>query len=137
MARILVVEDNADLAFGLRTTLEIEGHSVEVADHGIAGLERLRAAPPELLILDLMLPGIDGYGVLRTLRAEGYTLPVLILTARSEEADKVFGFRLGADDYVTKPFGVLELAARVDALLRLAGGAWSAADGASSYRFGD
>ena len=117
-ARVLVVEDNPDLAFGLRNNLEIEGYEVEVAQDGPRGLDRARESSPDLLILDLMLPGLDGYRVLRTLRSEGFQQPVLILTARGEEADKVMGFRLGADDYVTKPFGVLELLARVQALLR-------------------
>lgn len=117
-ARILVVEDNPDLAFGLRNNLEIEGYEVEVAQDGPRGLDRARDSQPDLVILDLMLPGLDGYRVLRTLRTEGFQQPVLILTARGEEADKVTGFRLGADDYVTKPFGVLELLARVQALLR-------------------
>ncbi len=118
MRRILVVEDNPDLAYGLRNNLEIEGYTVEVAGDGGDGLARARATAPDLIILDLMLPGMDGYHVLRTLREEGCAAPILILTARGEEADKVRGLRLGADDYVTKPFGVLELLARVEALLR-------------------
>lgn len=117
-ARVLVVEDNPDLAFGLRNNLEIEGYIVEVAETGPAGLERAREGNPDIVILDLMLPGFDGYRVLREMRDDGLGMPVLILTARGEEADKVRGFRLGADDYVTKPFGVLELLARVEALLR-------------------
>jgi two-component system, OmpR family, alkaline phosphatase synthesis response regulator PhoP len=117
-ARVLVVEDNPDLAFGLRNNLEIEGYQVEVADDGPSGLTRARTWHPDLVILDLMLPGLDGFRVLRTLRGEGFAQPVLILTARGEETDKVIGFRNGADDYVTKPFGVLELLARVEALLR-------------------
>jgi DNA-binding response OmpR family regulator len=112
------VEDNPDLAFGLRNNLEIEGYEVEVATDGPLGLEKARGLKPDLVILDLMLPGLDGYRVLRTLRTEGCEVPVLILTARGEESDKVMGFRHGADDYVTKPFGVLELLARVEALLR-------------------
>jgi DNA-binding response OmpR family regulator len=118
MPRILIVEDNPDLAYGLRTGLEIEGYDVQVADDGESGLERAKAWGPDLVMLDLMLPGMDGYRVLRTLREAGSNVPVLILTARGEEADKVLGFRLGADDYVTKPCGVLELLARVGALLR-------------------
>ncbi len=120
MASILVIEDNADLAYGLRTNLEIDGHTVDTADTGEDGLRRVAATPPDLIVLDLMLPNLDGYQVLRRLRAEHHQMPVLILTARTEEADKVLGFRLGADDYVTKPFGVLELLARVSALLRRA-----------------
>ena len=118
MSRILVIEDNADLAFGLRNNFEIEGYEVDVAEDGLLGLERARNGSPDLILLDLMLPGMDGYRVLRSLRADGIDTPVLILTARGEEADKVMGFRHGADDYVTKPFGVLELLARVEALLR-------------------
>lgn len=120
MSRILIVEDNPDLAYGLATGLEIEGYEVEVAADGEKGLARARDWSPHLIILDLMLPGMDGYRVLRTLRDEGLQMPVLILTARGEETDKVLGFRLGADDYVTKPCGVLELLARVGALLRRA-----------------
>ena len=143
-AHVLVVEDNADLAFGLRNNLEIEGYDVSVAKDGPTGLSLARSSKPDLMILDLMLPGLNGYRVLQTLRAEGHGVPVLILTAKGEEADKVLGFRLGADDYVTKPFGVLELLARVDALLRRAGfaGAETAAWGSPSERaaltrFGD
>jgi two-component system response regulator MtrA len=115
---ILIVEDNPDLAYGLRTGLEIEGYEVAVAEDGETGLARARQWLPDLVILDLMLPGMDGYRVLRSLRDDGLEMPVLILTARGQEADKVLGFRLGADDYVTKPCGVLELLARVGALLR-------------------
>ncbi len=89
MTRLLVVEDNVDLAFGLRNNLEIEGYAVDVAATGDAGLAMARAQEPDLVILDLMLPGMDGFRVLRALRAAGLTMPVLILTARGEEADKV------------------------------------------------
>jgi two-component system, OmpR family, alkaline phosphatase synthesis response regulator PhoP len=118
--RILVIEDNPDLAYGLRNNLEIEGYDVEVAKDGTKGLARAKAGHPDLVLLDLMLPGLDGFRVLRALRDDGHGMPVLILTARGEEADKVRGLRLGADDYVTKPFGVLELLARIEALLRRA-----------------
>ena len=118
MTRVLIVEDNHDLAFGLRNNLEIEGYVVDVASDGPTGLSTARSIRPDLIVLDLMLPGMDGYRVLRQLRDDGLSMPVLILTAKGEEADKVLGFRLGADDYVTKPFGVLELLARVEALLR-------------------
>ncbi|HEX7243621.1 MAG TPA: response regulator transcription factor, partial [Longimicrobiaceae bacterium] len=135
MTRILVVEDNPDLAFGLRNNLEIEGYEVEVAGDGLRGFARVQDWRPELVILDLMLPGLDGYRVLRAIREEGIDVPVLILTARGEEADKVRGFRLGADDYVTKPFGVLELLARVEALLRRAPGENLTIDG-DAFQFG-
>lgn len=116
-ATILVVEDNKDLAYGLRNNLEIEGYRVEIAGDGPAGIEQARALRPDLIILDLMLPELDGYQVLRQVRKDGMEMPVLILSARGEEIDKVQGFRLGADQYVTKPFGLLELLARVQRLL--------------------
>ena len=118
MPRVLVVEDNTDLAYGLQNNLEIEGYDVRVAEDGETGLKRARAWDPDLIILDLMLPDLDGYRVLQILRKDGIKAPVLILTAKGEESDKVLGFRLGADDYVTKPFGVMELLARVEAILR-------------------
>jgi DNA-binding response OmpR family regulator len=120
MTRVLIVEDNADLALGLRNNLEIEGYDVRIAADGPDGLAAFRAGGIDLVVLDLMLPGQDGYRVLHEIRAAGSTVPVLLLTARSEEADKVRGLRLGADDYVTKPFGLLELLARIEALLRRA-----------------
>ena len=120
MTRVLVVEDNTDLAFAVTTALQSEGFEVDVAGTGPEGVERARIGDADLIILDLMLPGFDGYRVIRTLRGEGIETPILVLTARGEEADKVKGLRLGADDYVTKPFGAMELLARVDALLRRA-----------------
>tara|TARA_B100000676_G_scaffold309117_1_gene371727 strand:- start:375 stop:1064 length:690 start_codon:yes stop_codon:yes gene_type:complete len=122
MTRVLVVEDNEDLAFGLRNNLEIEGYEVTVAADGEAGLEAALKGGNDLIILDLMLPGMDGLRVLRELRDGGIEVPVMVLTARGEEVDKVRGLRLGADDYVTKPFGVMELLARIEALLRRSGG---------------
>ncbi len=136
MKRILVVEDNADLAFGLKNNLEIEGYAVEIGRDGREGLEKVRSWHPDLVVLDLMLPEVDGFRVLKTLRDDGVQVPILILTARGEEADKVRGLRLGADDYVTKPFGVLELLARVEVLLRRHGAAEATAEG-SVQRFGD
>lgn len=118
--RILIVEDNADLADGLRYNLELEGYAVQVIGEGRAAIAAVIAAEPDLLILDLMLPGCDGYEVLRSIRGAGARLPVIILSARGEEADKVRGFRLNADQYVTKPVGLLELLERVRALLRRA-----------------
>ncbi|HSF16407.1 MAG TPA: response regulator transcription factor [Vicinamibacteria bacterium] len=118
MRQLLLIEDNEDLAFGLRNNLEIEGYRVEVATNGSTGLAKAQRLAPDLVILDLMLPDKDGFRVLRAMREEALAMPVLILSARGAEADKVRGLRLGADDYVTKPFGVLELLARVEALLR-------------------
>jgi two-component system alkaline phosphatase synthesis response regulator PhoP len=137
MTRILVIEDNRNLATGLRNNLEIEGYEVHVASDGPTGLALTRTLTPDLLILDLMLPGMDGYRVLRTLREEGVDTPVLILSARGEETDKVLGFHLGADDYVAKPFGLLELLARVDALLRRASTARSKNKLPGAVTFGD
>jgi DNA-binding response OmpR family regulator len=135
---ILIVEDNEDLAYGLRTNLEIEGYTVEIAADGRTGFEKACSIKPDLLILDLMLPELNGYHVLRQLREDGYEMPVLILTARGEEADKVQGFRLGADQYVTKPFGLLELIARVEGLLLRAERADKFAAGAGeTVSFGD
>ncbi|HEX6039441.1 response regulator transcription factor [Longimicrobium sp.] len=137
MSRILVVEDNANLAYGLATSLGLEGHEVILAEDGAAGLRAARERSPDLVILDLMLPGMDGYRVLAALREQGERAPVLILTARGAEADKVQGFRLGADDYVTKPFGLAELLARVGALLRRAGHASSPPAPPQPVRFGE
>ena len=116
--RILLVEDHAQLAAGIKHNLELEGYDVEWAADGPSGLALAQADPPDLLILDVMLPGMDGFQVLRTLRQDGFAAPVLILTARGEESDKVRGFRLDADQYVTKPFGLLELLERVRSLIR-------------------
>jgi DNA-binding response OmpR family regulator len=120
MKRILVVEDNNDLADGLQRNLEHEGYAVSRAATAARALELAVREAPDLVVLDLGLPDRDGYHVLEQLRARGALTPVLILSARGLEADKVRGFRLGADDYVTKPFGVTELMARVAAHLRRA-----------------
>lgn len=121
MARILLIEDNADLADGLRYNLAREGYEVRVAPDGPGGLKQATEWKPDLVLLDLMLPGMSGYDVLQALRAAGNGVPVIIVSARGEEADKVRGFRLDADQYVTKPVGLLELLERVRALLRRRG----------------
>ena len=124
--QVLIIEDNEGLALGLRNNLEYEGYATSVAGTAAAGLEIARdrrdARGLDLIILDLMLPDTNGYRVLRELRDAGDDTPVLVLTALGEEADTVRGFRAGADDYVTKPFGLMELLARVEALLRRADG---------------
>jgi DNA-binding response OmpR family regulator len=117
-ARILVVEDNNDLAAGLEYNLQLEGHEVQVAPTGPTGVEAAAEWAPDLVILDLMLPGANGYEVLQSIRKQARYVPVIILTARAEEQNKIRGFRLDADQYVTKPFGILELLERVAALLR-------------------
>ena len=116
--RVLIIEDNRNLVQGLRHNLELDGHRVEAAYTGEEGLRRGRAEGVDLILLDLMLPRPDGLQVLRTLREEGVETPIIVLTARGQEEDKVRGLRLGADDYVTKPFGLMELLARVDAIRR-------------------
>ena len=119
-ASVLLVEDNVDLAAAIAHTLRVAAYDVVVAHSGEDALRRAALERPDLVILDLMLPDLDGFEVLRRMREPGPATPVLILTARSQEVDKVMGLRLGADDYLTKPFGVLELLARVEALLRRA-----------------
>ncbi len=120
MGRILLIEDARDLAEVVRRELEGAGYDILMAGDGKTGLDLALRFRPDLIILDWMLPGIDGLEVLRRLRAADSPLPVLMLTARSEEADRVVGLELGADDYLTKPFSMRELLARVRALLRRA-----------------
>jgi DNA-binding response OmpR family regulator len=118
VARILVVEDEPAIAMGLQDNLRIEGHQVEVMAGGVEAEARTRAGDLDLLVLDIILPGRDGLTVCRNLRAAGIRTPILLLTAKGQEADKVAGLDSGADDYVTKPFSQNELLARVRALLR-------------------
>jgi len=117
-ARILVVEDDESIALGLQLNLEAEGFEVEVAMDGERGLELADGGKHDLLILDVMLPRMNGFEVLRELRNGGHLLPVIMLSARGAEMDKVMGLELGAEDYITKPFGLAELLARVRAVLR-------------------
>lgn len=134
-ANILVVEDNEDLAFGLQTNLEVQGYRVLLASNGVEGLKKALNDGPDMIILDVMLPELNGFDLLRRFRRSDKVTPVLLLTAKGNEVDKVSGLRLGADDYVTKPFALMELMARVEALLRRAG-IRSATD-ATVYEFGD
>ena len=122
MQRILVIEDEPDLRDGLRHNLELEGYVVDIAGDGERGLERATAAPqPDLVLLDLMLPRLNGLDVLRRLRSDGSPHPpVIVLSAKGQETDKVTGLELGADDYLSKPFGLAELLARIRAVLRRA-----------------
>ncbi len=134
MSRVLLIEDNEDLVFGLRNNLEVEGHTVRIALDGREGLRLARERTDDLVILDLMLPGLGGFEVLSAIRKNDPRLPVLILTARGEQEDKVRGLKLGADDYVTKPFGLMEVLARVEALLRRSR---AAGDEEAEERFGE
>jgi DNA-binding response OmpR family regulator len=118
MTRILVVEDEPGIAMALRDDLALEGYEVALAQDGPSALRRARDERFDAILLDVMLPGKDGLEVCRELRRHGITTPILILTARAQEAEKVLGLEAGADDYVTKPFGPRELRARVAALLR-------------------
>jgi DNA-binding response OmpR family regulator len=118
MSRILVVEDDPAILRGLADNLAFEGHEVLTVTDGEEACVRIREHKPDLIILDLMLPRLSGYEVCRRIRSEGNTTPVVMLTARGQEADRVLGLDLGADDYVTKPFSILELLARVRAILR-------------------
>jgi DNA-binding response OmpR family regulator len=136
MAKVLIVEDNADLAAGIEYNLSLEGYETCIAEDGRRALTMAEQWTPDVILLDLMLPELDGYQVLQTLRSRGVKTPVVILTARGEEADKVRGFRLDADQYVTKPFGVLELLERVRALIRRSARD-SAAGSHALLRFGD
>jgi DNA-binding response OmpR family regulator len=116
--RILVIEDDPSIVLGLRMNLEAEGYAVEVADDGEAGLALARRAEADLIILDIMLPRLNGFEVLRQLRAAGVNIPTIVLSARDAELDIVMGLEFGAEDYVTKPFGIAELLARIKAVLR-------------------
>ncbi|GAA5522925.1 response regulator transcription factor [Aliifodinibius salicampi] len=116
--KIVIVEDEPSLVFTLEDTLENEGYSVFVAETGDTAIDIVKDEKPDLMILDLMLPGMSGFDVCKKVRSMNYTFPIIILTARDQEIDKVTGLNIGADDYMTKPFGVKELLARIQARLR-------------------
>ena len=118
MAKVLIVEDDRSMAVALSDGFSYEGFQVEVATDGEEGLRAARESRPDLMILDIMLPKKNGLEICKVLRGEGSALPIIMLTARGQEIDKVLGLKLGADDYVTKPFSFMELRARVDAVLR-------------------
>lgn len=118
MTRVLVVEDDPRLAKLLEGDLALEGYKVDVARDGVEGLEKAKRQKPDLILLDVMLPKMNGYDVCRAIRRDDAETPILFLTAKGQESEKVVGFSLGADDYVVKPFSGLELMARVKALLR-------------------
>jgi len=132
MARILIVEDEPDIALGLEEDLTRHGHQAVVACDGDAGVRCGREQPWDVILLDVMLPGRDGFEVCRELRRSRVMTPIIMLTARTQESEKVLGFEVGADDYVTKPFSAAELRARIGAVLRRV-----ASDTVGVYRFGD
>jgi DNA-binding response OmpR family regulator len=135
MSRVLVVEDDEAMAVALKDGFTYEGYEVTVARDGEEGLLRARGNPPDLMILDVMLPKMTGLEVCKLLRGEGSQLPIIMLTARGQEIDKVLGLKLGADDYVTKPFSFMELMARVEAVLRRSQP--GALGQRTAYEFGD
>ena len=130
---MLIAEDEPSIALGLQDDLKLEGYEVELAVDGPTAARRAKESAFDLIILDVMLPGKDGFDVCRELRRAGLKTPILMLTARGLESEKVMGLELGADDYVTKPFGTRELRARIKALLRRAAGVLEK----DSYRFGE
>ena len=133
--RVLIVEDEAGLRLTLSDRLASEGYAVETASDGEAGLRSAASGAFDLILLDVMLPRMNGFDVCREVRQRGVTTPILMLTARGQVVDKVVGLKLGADDYLTKPFEAIELMARMEALLRRRPS--SAGPGGDSYRFGD
>jgi DNA-binding response OmpR family regulator len=134
MTKILIVEDEPNMVAGLRDNFEFEGYSVITAPDGIAGLQRALDESPDLVLLDVMMPRMSGLDVCRQLKAKRPSVPVIMLTARGQEVDKVVGLELGADDYVTKPFSIRELLARVKAVLRRA---HTVPKDQENYSFGD
>ena len=132
MPKILLIEDEPKMAKLLVNDLKLEGFSIGTASDGQTGLEKATSGSWDLVILDVMLPKMDGYEVCRALRGQGSKVPILMLTAKSQDSDKIVGFQVGADDYLTKPFNVLELVMRVKALLRRA----PSADAVTTYEKG-
>jgi DNA-binding response OmpR family regulator len=135
--RILVVEDEAAVARGIQYGLQAEGFDVHVAENGAKALELAKAKDPHAVLLDLRLPDISGFDVCRKLRGDGFTCPIIMVTARDEEVDKVLGLELGADDYIVKPFSLRGLVARVHAKLRRSYGELSASDSPPRIAFDD
>ena len=126
-ARIVVIEDEEDIATLIKHNLQMEGYQVEVYEDGIKALEAIRREPPDLMLLDVTLPGMDGKEVCRAIRRD-YDFPIIMVSARTSEVDRVIGLEIGADDYITKPFSVLELVARVRSALRRASHNFSSKD---------
>ncbi len=118
MAKVLIVEDEPSMRMGLSDNLEFEGYEVDYADDGKIGLQKIIEGNFDLILLDVMLPNMSGFDVCKTARSKGIKTPIILLTAKGEEIDKVLGLELGADDYITKPFSLRELLARIKAVLR-------------------
>ncbi|HSR52254.1 MAG TPA: response regulator transcription factor [Acidobacteriota bacterium] len=138
--KVLIVEDEEAMGVALRDGFQYEGYDVSLATDGTQALEKVGQEEPDLMILDVMLPKVNGLDVCKTLRKDGNRVPIIMLTARGQEIDRVRGLKIGADDYVTKPFSLMELMARVEALLRRSSFAsedQDEDDGPTSYRFSD
>ena len=135
--KILVIEDEPAISMAIRDELAFEGYAVDVTDNGDIGLQRILENRPDLVVLDLMLPGMSGFEICREVRKEGLKTPIIILTARTREADRVRGLDLGADDYLVKPFSLAELLARVRAVLRRAGSEGQGVGDSGPLRVGD
>src|SRR5437870_497002 len=134
--KILIVEDDPHILLGLEEVLKSDGFDVTVCNRGDRAIEAAAKHRPALIVLDVMLPGLSGYDVCKQLRSKKITTPILMLTAKGQEIDKVVGLDLGADDYVTKPFGVRELLARIHALLRRTGAAPKDGDSQAPFQIG-
>ncbi|HEV2843677.1 MAG TPA: response regulator transcription factor [Thermoanaerobaculia bacterium] len=137
MKRVLIVEDDEAMSVALRDGFQYEGYNVTVAKDGEAGLQLATNDEPDLILLDVMLPKMTGLDICKHLRGSGNDVPIIMLTARGQEIDKVLGLKLGADDYITKPFGFMELLARAEAVLRRARVPAVSAATPDTYRFGD
>ena len=134
--KILIVEDDPHILLGLEEVLKSEGYETASCNRGDAALDAVAKHQPSIIVLDVMLPGASGYDICKHLRAKKYAAPILMLTAKGQELDKVIGLDLGADDYVTKPFGVRELLARIQALLRRATGAGGITESDAVFQIG-
>ncbi|MCB0316248.1 MAG: response regulator transcription factor, partial [Calditrichaeota bacterium] len=135
--KILIVEDEPQMRMGLRDNLEFEGYTVDTAEDGRVGLEKILENPYDLILLDVMMPHLSGFDVCKKAREKGIRTPVIMLTAKGEEIDKVLGLELGADDYITKPFSLRELLARIKAVLRRAGEAGNAPEASGEVTIGN
>jgi len=135
--RVLIVEDDEAMSIALRDGFQYEGYSVTVAKDGESGLQLATEESPDLILLDVMLPKMTGLDICKQLRGGGSAVPIIMLTARGQEIDKVLGLKLGADDYITKPFGFMELLARAEAVLRRSNPVPATPSAVEIYRFGD
>jgi len=136
MTKILIVEDEIPMLQGLKDNLELEGYTVDAASDGKEGLEKIRSGNFNLILLDVMLPGISGFEICKTIRKENNLTPVILLTAKGEEIDKVLGLELGADDYITKPFSLRELLARIKTILRRTSGGSANSESSNAISIG-